>query len=154
MTTLLSVTNADDSKTPSWMTITMYYKEEEDSVPVERMIHREVSVPCYSFHLRTGIIKSISRVRIEINFGDVYVHIYSWYTVTVPHKEGLQVSLLRGDLRPRVSLNGAHACKYERDITWSVICGLCLCCLCLLPASCFSCCRDNYADRSGEYEII
>ena len=75
MTMLLSVTNADDSKTPSWMTIMMYYQE-EDSVPVERVIYREISVPCYSLRIHTGIIKIIRDVEIEINFGDAYAHRY------------------------------------------------------------------------------
>ena len=154
MTMLLSVTNADDSKTPSWMTIMMYYQEEEDSVPVERVIYREISVPCYSLRLRTGIIKIIRDVEIEINFGDAYAHRYIWYAVSVPNKEGLQISLLRGDLRPKVSLNGVNACQYEKDITGSVRCVLCLCCLCWLHPSCLCCCRDNYADRSAEYEMI
>jgi len=141
----------------------MCYEEEEEqrvslqvmhSVPVERVVTRDVSVPCYSLPLYTGVIRSISCVRVEINFGDTYAHRYSWYAVAIPPKEGFQVSLLRGDLRPRVSLNGAHACSYERDVTDVVRWGSCLCCLCWLHPSCFCCFRDSYATRSGEYEML
>lgn len=153
MTTLLSVTNADDSRTPSFVNIQIRYVQDEDSVPVERHISKQVPVPCYSFPVYTGEIRKISWIVIEISFGDTYLHEYTWLLPSTKNGK-LQVSLQKGDRHPRVSLNGVNASRYSRELSSFMERCICLLCLWWLPPSCFCCCHDNYVDKNGEYETL
>lgn len=139
----LSISNSNDNRIPVSMWLTIRYVSEEDSVPVERQISQQIITPCHGQLIRMGVIRKIRYIQILLSFDDFYEHDYTWRSPVI--EDGVMaIAMQKGNLRPRVSLNGANASYYWLELSTTARCCSAMCCLFWVPAEWFCCCHNNY----------